>query len=179
MQWTELALPGCYTIDVPMFRDARGGFFKTLNSSLIRQVAPDFQAQEAFTTISDRNVLRGMHFQSPPHEHDKGVSISQGRAHDVLVDLRPGDGFGKVCAVEMSAGDTCTVVFAARGVAHGFLALTDACTMNYVTDSEHAPASDMGVLWSSIDHAWPVKSPIISERDLKHPPLSQVRFQQV
>ena len=120
MHWTELSIAGCFTIEVPRNKDQRGSFIKTLNSSLIREVCSEFQALEAFTTVSKRHVLRGMHYQAVPYDHDKVVSISRGKAHDVLVDLRSGTDFGKVCSIDMQASDTCTVVFVARGVAHGF-----------------------------------------------------------
>lgn len=176
MRWTKLSLSGCYTTDMSIFRDERGTFFKTFNSSLIRELSANFQAREAFTTVSHKNVLRGMHYQGVPHDHEKVVFITKGRAHDVLVDLRSGADFGKVCSIEMKASETCTAVFVARGVAHGFLSLTGGCTMNYVTDCEHAPNFDFGVLWSSVNHIWPIKRPVVSQRDLRHPPISEVKI---
>lgn len=173
MIWSELSIPGCFSCEIPLHKDLRGEFFKTLNTSLVQEIAPDFRAMEAYTTVSAAGVLRGMHFQSPPADHHKLVSISRGAAHDVLVDLRSGPGFGAVCSIEMTAGDTCTMVFVARGVAHGFLARTDACTMNYVTTSEHSPENDHGILWSSIDHEWPTQEPVLSPRDRSHQPLEE------
>jgi dTDP-4-dehydrorhamnose 3,5-epimerase/CDP-3, 6-dideoxy-D-glycero-D-glycero-4-hexulose-5-epimerase len=174
MTWTALPIGGCYVAQVSRFRDQRGEFFKTLNTSMIREIAPDFVAMEAYTSVSAQNVLRGMHYQAGRHAHDKIVSISAGRAHDVLVDLRQGPGFGKVAQIDMIAGDQCTVVFVAKGVAHGFLSLTDECRLNYVTTTEHAPDSDRGILWSSIDHDWPTRTPILSDRDKLHPGIAEV-----
>ena len=112
-----------------------------------------------------------MHFQLPPHDHTKVVALSEGRALDVLVDLRAGPDFGKVCSIDLSLYDVGTVLVIARGVGHGFLAKSDDCRMNYLVSSRYAPEHDRGVLWNSINFEWPVSKPILSERDKTHPTI--------
>jgi len=175
MIFEALPLSGCYRIEIPYFLDARGDFLKIFDIDLIRQVAPDFEVAEAYCTTSDKEVVRGMHFQRPPHDHVKVVSLTSGAALDVLVDLRAGEDFGKTCSVELSLSETGTLLVIDRGVGHGFLSRTENCRLNYLVSTRYAPDHDDGILWSSIDFSWPVKTPILSDRDQNHPRIGEMQ----
>ena len=171
MKWEPLAIPGCYVLHRPIFQDARGAFCKLLDADEVSGIFSDFQVKDAYTSTSHKNVLRGLHFQYPPEDHYKLVTISAGQALDVLVDLR-GENFGKVDCVKMDAQQAFTTIAITKGVAHGFLSLSDRCTLNYLTSSSHSKVSDSGVNWQSIDFDWPSKNPIISKRDMELPAIS-------
>ena len=166
----DTALPGVHVISLPRYEDARGTFSKVIHipSFRLQKLRTDFVEQ--FLTVSRKNVLRGMHFQMPPHDHAKLVTCASGRILDVVVDLRPGDSFGKHLSIELGGGVN-RAVYLPSGCAHGFLALTDDAVTLYNVTSVHAPPSDAGVHWRSIGFDWPVSDPVTSSRDEQLPPL--------
>lgn len=164
-------LPGAWALALPRFEDERGSFLKLLAASRLTELGLPFVLREQFLTTSRRDVIRGMHFQRPPHHHVKLVCCLAGRVQDVLLDLRAGAGYGRVAAFELDA-DHPVLLYVPAGIAHGFRARTDGAAMMYLTSSEHAPSHDTGVLWSSIDHDWDCARPVVSQRDLQHPALS-------
>jgi dTDP-4-dehydrorhamnose 3,5-epimerase len=164
-------LPGAWHIPLRRFADPRGVFVKTHSASALARLGISFELREEYHSVSGKNVIRGMHFQHPPHEHDKLVYCPHGRALDVLLDLRPGERYGTARSLILSPEDP-AVVFIPRGVAHGFKALEDGTLMVYKTSSEHAPSHDGGILWDSFGFDWDCPFPILSERDRNHPRLA-------
>lgn len=161
-------LPGCLLLRCRRLADARGCFVKTFHAEHFQQLGIAFTLREAFHSQSQRGVLRGMHFQLPPHDHDKLVACRSGRVRDVVLDLRAGPGYGRVAAVELS-GEADQLLFVPRGLAHGFLVLSDEAVMDYQTSSVHAPAHDAGLRWDSFGFDWGVPAPRLSPRDAAHP----------
>ena len=170
LEVTELGLTGCFAAHLPSFSDARGGFQKLFHNEAFARFLPGFLPREAYLTSSARGVLRGMHFQKPPHDHAKVVVCLGGTALDVLVDLRVGADYGKTASVELTQGGV-NCVMLPSGIGHGFFARTDATQLLYLVETVHAPNADAGVLWSSIDFDWPDETPILSDRDTGHPKL--------
>ena len=168
MTWYPLAISDCYILRRPVFKDSRGTFCKLLETDDLPASFSGFQVKDAYNSCSHKNVLRGMHFQKPPNDHKKLVTISSGKALDVLVDLRKKD-FGKVDFVEIDASQSFSTIAISEGVAHGFLSLSDFCILNYLTSSAHVKHDDCGVNWKSIQFQWPIKKPIVSERDQSLP----------
>ena len=144
---------------------------KTFAASRLAERGLPFELREQFITRSHRGVLRGMHFQVPPCEHVKLVCCVGGAVHDVLLDLRPGPGYGRVASVELQA-DRPQLLYLPAGLAHGFVARSDEALMLYQTTHEHAPAHDRGIRWDSFGHDWGEAAPRLSERDRLHPPLA-------
>jgi len=162
-------LPGALLIVPGAFQDRRGAFVKTFHASLAAELGGRFDLQEEFYSISNRNVLRGMHFQVPPKAHSKIVYCAHGAVSDVILDLRQASGaYGQHFATELS-GENRAVLFIPRGCAHGFLALTEGAIMVYKTDAVHAPECDAGIRWDTFGYDWPCADPILSERDLRFP----------
>ena len=149
-------------VSIPFHTDNRGTFSKPLHTGVAE--AEDFAIVELYWTRSDRGAIRGLHFQTPPHAVNKLVWVSSGSVVDVVVDLRRGDSYGAVATFELSAVAG-SAVWVPDGFAHGFQALTDNAIVNYAVDAGYAPSNDAGVLWSSIDFAWPLPAGAISERD--------------
>jgi len=165
-------LPGCHLLETKRFEDHRGDFVKTFHASDFVTLGLPSSWREEFYSTSRKNVLRGMHFQTPPFHHDKLVYCIRGRVLDVVVDLRHGTNFGVAAAVELSA-ENHRVLYIPKGIAHGFLALEDDSMMVYKTTAEHEPAHDAGILWNSFGFEWPVNAPVISSRDEGFPSLNQ------
>jgi len=166
---TELA--GVQVIRPRVFTDARGSFVKTFHAPAFREAGRPFEPQEEFFSTSAKNVLRGMHFQLPPAAHAKLVYCVAGRVLDVVLDLRKSSPtFGRSYTRELNDKNR-ELLFIPIGFAHGFLALADGATMVYQTSTVHAPAQDAGILWNSFGFDWPVKDPVLSERDRRFPAL--------
>ena len=166
-------LPGAYYVPLSRFEDARGAFVKTHAVSALARLGLRFELREEFHSVSHADVIRGMHFQRPPHDHDKIVYCPQGRALDVLLDLRRGAGFGRAIGVTLDAEEP-AMVFVPRGVAHGFKALEDNTLMVYKTSTEHSPSHDAGIRWNSFGFDWKLAAgvvPVLSERDRAHAAL--------
>jgi dTDP-4-dehydrorhamnose 3,5-epimerase/CDP-3, 6-dideoxy-D-glycero-D-glycero-4-hexulose-5-epimerase len=166
-------LPGAWLYRLSRFDDQRGSFVKTYQRSALASSGVHFNLAEEFYSISHRNVIRGMHFQRPPYDHVKIVYCPAGAVQDVLLDLRPGSGYGRVADIELSDRHPAFVLIPS-GVAHGFRALADASLVVYKTSTEYVPSHDSGVRWDSIGFDWRCPSPVISDRDQHHPPLADL-----
>lgn len=168
----DTPLPGVRVLAPRVWQDERGEFVKVFQAELFAGLGIQFAPVEEFFSSSRRNVIRGMHFQRPPFDHDKLVYCIEGSVLDVVLDLRRGSpDFGKAKSVELS-GENRKVLFVPRGVAHGFLATEDSCVMVYLTSTVHSPSHDSGVRWDSFGFDWGTDRPIVSERDASLPPLS-------
>jgi dTDP-4-dehydrorhamnose 3,5-epimerase len=171
---TPLALAGALLVEPTPRRDDRGAFVKTFHAAALADEGLSFELREEFYSVSHRGVLRGMHFQSPPFDHQKLVTCVAGRVLDVLVDLRvDSPTFGDSCSIELN-GTTTQLLWIPRGLAHGFLSLEDDSIVNYKTDCEYAPQHDAGIRWDSFGFSWPTADGqlIISPRDQTHPALA-------
>lgn len=164
-------LSGVLLIEPKVFTDSRGNFLKTFHSGIFKELGIPFVPMEEFYSTSHQGVLRGMHFQLPPHDHAKLVYCLRGRVLDVMVDLRKNEPtFGRFATTELSAVDRC-LLYLPTGIAHGFLALEPDSVMVYKTSTVHAPSHDAGIRWDSFGFDWGVADPLISPRDAALPRL--------
>ena len=122
-------------------------------------------------SLSNKNVLRGMHFQVKESAHNKLIQCIQGSILDVCVDIRKKSIFYNKPISIKTSGDS--AIYIPKGFAHGFLALEDNTIVQYMADKEHDPINDKGVLWNSLDFIWPIKTPILSDRDKNHPAIGE------
>ena len=123
-------------------------------------------------------VVRGLHFQAPPHAQAKLVRVVKGRALDVAVDLRKDSPtYGKHVSVELSE-DNHRQVFIPRGFAHGFAVLSDEVIFQYKCDAYYAPESEGAIAWDDadlgIDWGLPLEDVILSQKDHDNPGLSDL-----
>lgn len=166
-----LAIPGCFEIRPRRLDDARGYFVKTFERVAFEEMGLPTAYAEEFRSVSHRGVVRGLHFQLPPHHHHKLVYSVHGSVQDVLVDLRVGSPmFGRSIDLRIDA-DAANMVFMPAGIAHGFCALSNEAVMVYKVGSAHVPSHDVGILWSSVEAPWAAREPLLSQRDRQHPPL--------
>lgn len=171
--WKFHALPlkDAYLIDMPAFEDERGDFVKTFHHTTMLGAYIDFPLLESYFSHSKKDVIRGMHFQLPPHHHAKIVFCPQGAILDVIVDLRKdSETYGKYYAHELSAANH-KGYYIPEGFAHGFKALEDDSITYYLVTSEYSKEHDTGILYNSFGYDWEVAAPIISPRDLSFPKL--------
>ena len=172
MEFVATAIPGLFVIQPPILSDDRGSFSKIFHAQEFAKNGLEFEFREFFYSFSGRGVLRGMHFQVPPHEHSKLVFVTGGRARDVILDLRYGSQmFGKAISVELSHANH-QAVYIPRGCAHGFLALEDSVCVNYLQTSVHVPEADQGIRYDSFGFDWSWQGRLVlSKRDKRFPAL--------
>lgn len=165
----ELGLPGTFVIQAHVFRDNRGEFHKTIHRPSFEKFGLQWSFAEQFYTKSGKDVVRGMHYQRPPHDHVKLIYCTEGEAIDVLLDLRTfSPTYGKCVDVTLKGGDGQSI-YIPKGVAHGFRSVVDNTTIVYAVTTAHEPSADQGVLWNSIEYDWQIKNPKLSARDQNLP----------
>jgi dTDP-4-dehydrorhamnose 3,5-epimerase len=171
IRFERTGLPGLLLVQGVASTDARGTFTKTFHAEAYARVGLPAIFAEEFHTVSKRGVIRGLHFQAPPHDHDKTVFCTRGEVFDVVIDLRVGSPtYGEVLTCDLNDSDGLGL-FVPRGCAHGFAAMSDGATLAYKVTAAYAPESDAGVLWSSVGVEWPFEAPLISARDASFPSL--------
>ena len=160
----EYLINDAYFVEFARFEDNRGFFQKTLTNY-------SNQISEQYFSKSNKNVLRGVHFQIPPYDQEKIITCISGKALDFIIDLRVNSkAYLKFATINLNANDGITV-FIPRGYGHGFLALENNTILLYNTTTSYSADHDSGILWNSTNYKWPIIEPIISERDLKFPKL--------
>lgn len=165
MKIQSTAIPGCFEIIPNIISDNRGSFVKTFHREIFEQSGLETDWREEYYSTSQKGVLRGLHFQLPPHDHAKLVYCTSGEVFDVVLDLRLGsDGYGTHVKFNLNSVDA-HMVYIPRGCAHGFYTVSDAATMMYKVSTVYAPTHDAGLLWNSVGIQWPDADPVMSDRD--------------
>jgi dTDP-4-dehydrorhamnose 3,5-epimerase len=161
------------------FGDARGWFAETYSRQAFQKLGIDVDfCQDNHSMSADIGVLRGLHFQRPPHAQAKLVRCIRGRIFDVAVDVRTGSPtFAKWFAVELSA-ENGRELFVPVGFAHGFVTLEPNTEVEYKVSAPYAPAAEAGIIWndSAVAISWPLPptGPSLSAKDKILPPLAQL-----
>ena len=173
-------LEDCYIIEENRFGDDRGYFTSVTNKQLSGLDFKKFSQKSE--SMSAKGTIRGLHFQKDPYCQAKVVSCTKGAVLDVVVDMREDSPtYGKYTAIELTP-ENGRMLYVPRGYAHGFLALTDGATFNYMVDNEYAPRMEGGVLWNdpAINIPWDeifekygIEKPLLSDKDRDRIPLSE------
>ena len=167
----ETGIPGCYELQPIVRSDDRGKFVKTFHTEYFAENGLETNFPEQYYSVSRKGVLRGMHFQLPPHGHSKIVYCTAGIIVDVALDLRVGSpSYAEHISLELSA-EKGNMLYLTEGLAHGFYSVTEA-TVAYNVSTVYNPESDAGILWSSIGMDWSDPNPDLSERDTTFPNLN-------
>ena len=162
----SVPIQGVYLLALPAVRDDRGIFVKTFHESSLKKSGIEFVIHESYYSLSKKDVIRGMHFQTPPYHHSKIVFCPQGGILDVIVDLRKNSPtYGEHYAHELTEQNH-TAIFIPAGFAHGFKSLTEDAITYYLVSSEYNRSHDTGIRYDSIGFDWQLSNPIISARDL-------------
>ena len=150
------------------FEDNRGNFFEAFNQDLFNEfVGRNVSFVQDNQSVSKKNVLRGLHFQCPPHAQGKLVRVIAGKALDVAVDLRKKSStYGQYVAVELTAENN-IVFWLPEGFAHGFVALEEQTIFSYKCTNYYNKTSEDCLMWNDTDLNidWKIKQPIISDKD--------------
>ncbi len=158
MKIEEFPIKGLFTFTPKRFGDERGFFSETFNARAFEEVAPGVTfVQDNHSLSRDVGVIRGLHFQTPPHAQGKLVRVTRGRVLDVAVDIRKGSPtYGHHVAVELSA-DNWTQFWVPAGFAHGFCTLEPDTEFLYKVTDYYSPESDSGIAFDDPDLGidWP------------------------
>ena len=178
MKVIETRLPGVLILEPKVFGDARGFFLESFSEKAFREATgvtlPFVQDNHSRST---KGVLRGLHYQLPPHAQGKLVRVTQGAVFDVAVDLRRSSPtFGQWVGVELS-GENHRQCWIPPGFAHGFVVLSDSADFLYKTTDYYAPQVEGAVRWDDPEIAieWPVLDvpPSLSAKDAIAPRLRE------
>lgn len=181
MKFTPLAIPDVLLIEPKVFGDARGFFLESFRQDLFNETTgTNYAFIQDNHSRSSKGVLRGLHYQLPPHAQGKLVRVVSGSVFDVAVDIRRGSPtFGQWAGAELSA-ENHRQLWIPPGFAHGFVVLSDTADFVYKTTAYYAPESDRGLLWNDPDIGieWPQLDIefSLSEKDQNQPTIKQAEL---
>lgn len=177
MQVTTTFIEGLKIIQPTVFNDARGYFYEPYNRKTYAEAGIAEEFVQDNQSFSQKGVIRGLHFQNPPHAQAKLLRILQGSIWDVVVDIRTSSPtYGKYFGIELSAENK-TIFYVPRGFAHGFLTLEDNTLLLYKCSDFYNKASEESLIWNDPDVSipWNISNPILSEKDLKGKTLKELK----
>ncbi len=166
MEIIKTRFEGLFVLQTVNFQDNRGGFQKLFNFDFFKENGLDYDFKEFYYSVNKKNVVRGMHFQTPPFDHTKLVYVSKGRIKDVVVDIRKNSAtYGQYFGIELDEQKG-QYLYIPKGFAHGFVSLEDGSIVNYAQTTCYAKDNDCGIDATSVGFDWGVENPIRSGRDL-------------
>jgi len=175
MKIIETDISGLKIFEPRVFEDTRGKFIKTFTNDFFKVNGVDIDINETYYSISHKDVIRGMHFQTPPYEHIKLVYVPYGSIVDVVLDIRKNSRtYGQYFNIELSASNG-KVLIIPKGFAHGFKSLEDNTNVTYMQTTCYAPNNDVGIRYDSFGFDWECENPKLSDRDKEFPRLDEFK----
>ena len=175
MEVIKTAIEGLLIIKPKVFADARGYFFESYNADVFKNNGITANFLQDNQSLSQAGVLRGLHFQAPPHDQGKLVRVITGAVLDVAVDIRKNsETYGQHVTIELNEEDK-TMFYIPPGFAHGFLTLRDNTIFSYKCTNVYHKPSEGCILWndSDLNIHWNVSHPLLSEKDLEGTPFNK------
>lgn len=169
MIFEETPLSGAYVVRLQRIEDERGFFARTFCEREFAAKALAARMVQSNTALTRKaGTLRGLHYQTTPHDEAKLVRCIRGAVYDVMADVRPDSPtFRSWFGVELTAGNR-TMVYVPEGMAHGYLALADDSELFYQVSAFYAPGAEQGIRWNdpAFGIAWPDGGDfILSDKD--------------
>lgn len=179
MKVVKTPIEGVLLLEPKVFGDERGFFLESFSQRLFDEAvgSPVGFVQDNHSR-SAKGVLRGLHFQKPPHAQGKLVRVTAGAVFDVAVDVRPGSATFGAWVGEILSAENHRQLWIPAGLAHGFLVLTDTADFLYKTTSYYAPQAEGSVRWDdpALGIRWPDVGvpPQLSAKDAAAPLLKDL-----
>ncbi|MCW3083733.1 MAG: dTDP-4-dehydrorhamnose 3,5-epimerase [Bacteroidetes bacterium] len=167
MQIIKTEIPDLLIIQPKVFEDERGYFYESYNKKLLAENGLDANFVQDNQSMSQKGVLRGLHFQAPPYTQGKLVSVIKGAVLDVAVDLRKNSAtYGKHYSIELTEKNK-TMFWVPEGFAHGFLTLENNTIFSYKCTNYYHKDSENSILWNdpALSISWGIQDPVLSEKD--------------
>ena len=168
MKVIETSLPQAVMIEPQVFGDSRGFFYESYNQARFEEAGIQAHFVQSNVSRSSKGVLRGLHYQWP-NPQGKLVSVLEGEVFDVAVDIRRSSpSFGQWVGVMLTAENK-RHFWVPPGFAHGFCVLSEHATFVYQCTAFYDREADAGILWNDADIGidWPVKHPLLSDKDAR------------
>lgn len=172
MRVSDTNISGVYIIDPDLHEDSRGYFYESFNEREFNEkTGADFHPVQDNESKSCYGVLRGLHFQEPPHAQAKLVRVVKGSVFDVAVDLREDSPTKGKHVCTLLTDENKRQFFIPKGFAHGFVVLSGEAVFQYKCDDYYHPECEGGIAWDDeeLSIIWPIfaKEIILSEKDKK------------
>lgn len=170
-------IEGLVEIQPKVFRDDRGYFFESYNKSTFENLGIVADFVQDNQSLSQKWVLRGLHFQAPPFDQGKLVRVVSGKVWDVAVDIRKNSPtYGHWHAVTLDA-QRMNMFWIPPGFAHGFVTLEDNTVFSYKCTNVYNKASEGAVRWNDpqLNISWNIENPLLSEKDAIAPLLADLK----
>ncbi len=168
MKLVERKLLGVYEVILETYQDERGFFMRTYDKEVFEKHNLHREwVHDNHSCSNKKGIIRGLHFQFPPHCETKLIRCVRGAVFDVFVDLRRNSPtFGQWDSIELSE-DNKKMIYIPRGFAHGFCTLADISELVYKVDNYYRPDAEGGIIWNdkTLNINWTVKTPVLSKRD--------------
>ena len=179
-KFTETGIEGMFVVEPTVFEDNRGYFMETFQENDFKEAGHDLKFVQDNQSKSSYGVLRGLHFQKPPHCQSKLVRCIKGAVLDVAVDLRKGSPtYKQWVGVELSAENK-RMLFIPRGFAHGFVVLSESVLFAYKCDNTYMPSHERGIAFNDpaigIDWKVGLDKYLLSEKDSRNPLLADAEL---
>lgn len=179
MKVTSLTLEGAKLIEPVVHGDHRGFFMESYNEKLMHEngIMHKF-IQDNHSLSAEPGVLRGMHYQLNPKAQTKLIRVISGSIYDVILDIRKDSPtFGQWQGFILSDANK-RQLLVPQGFAHGFCTLAANTQVIYKVDEYYSPEHDRGIAWNdpSLNIDWPVSSPVLSDKDTRHPLLKDAEL---
>lgn len=167
MKVIETGFEGLLELEPRVFEDDRGYFYESYNKALFKKIGIETEYVQDNQSLSQKNVVRGLHFQAPPFAQGKLVRVISGSVLDIALDIRKGSPtYGKYHSVLLTEKNK-KIFWIPAGFAHGFATLEDHTIFAYKCTDVYNKESEGAVRWNDpdLDFDWNVKNPIVSEKD--------------
>lgn len=168
-------LPGVLLIEPQIFRDSRGFFMETYHAEKFQRAGINAPFVQDNHSCSTQKILRGLHIQVP-YAQGKLVRVIEGEIYDVAVDVRLGSPhFGKSVAASLCS-QKANQLYIPPGFAHGFCVMSEVAQVQYKCTELYHPEAEFSIAWNDPDLAiaWPIRDPILSDKDRSAPRLKDV-----
>lgn len=173
-QFEELSLSGVVLVKPRVLADARGSFSEVFKASEFAAAGLKQVWVQINVSVSQQNVVRGMHYQLNPIAQGKLISVVRGSIFDAVIDIRRASPtFGQWVGAELDDKDR-HMLWVPPGFAHGFCATASFAEVVYCCTAEYAPQNERGIIWNdpAVGISWPIAEAILSDKDRNYPPLS-------
>jgi dTDP-4-dehydrorhamnose 3,5-epimerase len=167
METVQTKIKGLLVIQPKVFQDDRGYFFEPYNKNGLAKLGIYDDFSQDNQSMSQKDVLRGLHFQNPPFAQSKLVRVIKGAVWDVAVDIRKDSPtYGEYFGIELNETNK-TILYIPAGFAHGFKTLEDNTIFLYKCSALYNKESEDSIYWNDPDIGipWNIENPILSEKD--------------
>ena len=167
MKIIKTPIENLLVLEPKVFEDERGYFFESFNKKKLEDIGIKESFVQDNQSLSNKNVLRGLHFQAPPFAQGKLVRVITGSVLDIAVDIRKESAtYGKYFSIILSEQNK-KMFWIPPGFAHGFLTLEDQTIFSYKCSGDYNPSSEGSLLWNDpqLNIEWNIDEPIVSAKD--------------